>query len=282
MNFMRRFILITLLFSLALPGVCLASSAHQDTGMQSGNSSTVKNPYWIHLDPAGNHTLEENFTITGSTNLPAGYPVMAEIFPGWYSFEKFKDEEYYESLIKEIISTSPSGDGNTTFSLTVNLSGHHTWNNIPLRPGDYWIEAHAVNMNSTVSDTAPVTLSTDSPWILIDPIPEPVRGTNMTLSGTTNLPEGKDLFLSLNTHRMVPCGRYGDSDPETICGGCTCSYVSISRSVPIQNATNSIRSWKYNVSTENWCLHESYKVQVSAGEQKDAAEDQSFFNIHET
>ena len=238
-------------------------------------------PYRIHLNPTGSHTLNDSFTISGSTNLPKGYPLMIEVYPGVFTPEDFGSDVDYDPLLQEMIEVRQSDDGSTFFSLPVNLTGYTRQNGRPLAPGDYFAEVHAINMNSTVSDSLIFTMSTDTPWIRIDPFDEPVQGTNLSLSGTTNLPAGNDVFINIAT-LMHPCPTYSippDHDTGSYCGGNKCSIVNIFQSLPTQNTTEGTRSWEFEVSTENWCKSESYYVRVSTADQEGAGEDHKYFRI---
>ena len=177
-------------------------------------------PYWIRISPGGTHDLNENFTLTGQTNLPAGYPLVMEIYPGVFSLDKFSFDVDYDPMVREIIPVRLDDDGISVFSLPVNLTERSAQTGRELTLGSYFTEVHAVNMNSTVSDQGIFQATTTGPWVAIDPFPEPVQGTNLTISGRTNLSAGSNVVVSIDT-LMHPCFKCSspESNPGSYCCG---------------------------------------------------------------
>lgn len=237
--------------------------------------------FWIRLNPLGKHSLNSTFTLSGFTNLPIGYPIEVEIFPGLYTPEDFESDVDYHPIVQDTISVVPSAYGSRTFSLPVNVTADNSLSRIPLNPGEYFTEVHAVNMNSSVSDNAVFLMITDSPWVVIDPIAVPAAGTNLTISGTTNLPPGDHVTIDISTI-VHPCpgprSFLSFLDTRSACGG-NCKRVGIHQTTPILGSPGEANSWKYEVTTDNWCKKERYIVRVSTNEQIGSGAAHKYFGI---
>ena len=239
--------------------------------------------FWIRLNPLVKHSLNSNFTISGSTNLPVGYPIEVEIFPGVYTPEDFGSDVDYHPLIKNIISVIPSADGSRIFSMPVNLTADNSLSAILLNPGEYFTEVHAINMNSSVSDNTIFLVTMDSPWVSIDPIDEPAEGANLTISGTTNLPPGDHVTIEISTvvHpcRPAPQSLLSFLDTGSSCGGSTCKLVDLHQTAQVKGASSGENLWKIEVTTENWCKDEKYIIRASTNDQIGSGNTHKYFGI---
>ena len=237
--------------------------------------------YWIRLNAVENGSLEEPFTLNGTTNLPEGYVLLVEVYPGAFSAQRFGYGDSYKPVSEDFVTVTKGRDGNHGFSVTANLSGKHDSMGRLLAQGQYFAEVHAINANSTVFDSLTFNLSKNAPWIHIDPIQEPVRGTNLTISGTTSLSPGQTLYLSIDT-LIHPCPTYipkpGDNT-ESICGGSSCRGVSLREPVMVQSDSGNTSVWKYETGTDNWCLNERYTVKVRVEALGSESEDSAYFNL---
>jgi len=237
--------------------------------------------YWVQLDPVGNQTLEEPFALNGTTSLPEGYTLVSEVYSGTYSSQRAVSDDYYRPVLADFITVGLDSDGNHVFSVPVNFSGHREIDGKMLKSGEFFTEVHAINTNSTVSDNRIFNISSTAPLIHIDPIQEPVRGTNITITGTTSLSPGQQVNFYLATE-LHPCPTYStppDYDTESICGGSSCSWVSIYQPVTIETGPDNSGVWKFETGTSNWCLHEHYFVSVTYGEDEIISKDSAYFNI---
>jgi len=237
--------------------------------------------YWVHLEPLVNQPLEEAFVLKGTTNLPEGYPLVSEIYPGIHSPEHLGSSFNYCPILSNYPTVGQNSDGERGFSIPVNFSGQRNTEGRLLRPGEYFAEVHAINTNSTVSDSMSFNLSSSAPWIHIDPIKEPARGTNLTISGTTSLSPGEQVYFYLTTaSHPCPASRTPpDHDTEWTCGGSSCSGVDVSRNITVETGTDNSSVWSYETGTSNWCLNEQYFVKVSYGKDESISEDYAYFHV---
>lgn len=68
-------------FAIVLAAIMIVPLASAD----DGNVTAVTTPF-ITINPIGNHTLDEVFFISGTTNLPAsGSPLLLQIGSNWYN-----------------------------------------------------------------------------------------------------------------------------------------------------------------------------------------------------
>jgi len=234
---------------------------------------------WIHLDPPGVQDISTPFFVNGTTNLPVGYPLILEIYPRVYNKQNYRHDIDFRPIIRETLPVLPGNNGSNSFFLPVNLTDRSLQDGRALSPGTYFMEVHAVNMDSTVSDQGVFGATTSGPWIVIDPFLEPVKGTNLTISGRTNLSAGSPISVTV-VSPMHPCFncRNPDSYPGSICcGKCTLGYVS--ETVPAENLNAEERSWKIEVPTTNWCTSEIYEVLASSGPEDHAPGDYRYLSI---
>lgn len=158
--------------------------------------------YHVRLHPVENGSLEMPFAINGTTNLPEGYILVAEIYSAVFSEQRFGSVEDYQPVFKDFVTVVNTGTGNGSFSVSVNLSGK------PLKPGDFFVEVHAINMNSTVSDSRVISLSGKKPMITIAPIGGGTsQNSHHRIHGTINLRQGEQIYVHL-TQVPHPCPRY--------------------------------------------------------------------------
>lgn len=144
-----------------------------------------------------------------------------------------------------------------------------------------FIEVHAVNMASGVSDKAVFEATTNGPWIRIDPIQEPVMGENLTITGTTNLDEGSVIFLNLGV-MIHPC--FWCSDPDSAPGSYCCRKCTMgffSGDVLVMDTGGATRLWRFETPTTNWCTSETYYLTAGAEAGGESTQEDKYFHIRE-
>jgi hypothetical protein len=125
-----------MLFSLlALAFVAPVSAAEQ------GNATNVS-PFFVTMDPVGEHVIGDTFFINGTTNVPSGNNTISlEISPGTFNPSGFG---YYFS---STVPIKPGEQGVNTWSCEVLVSG---WQYFPnstgfidrnVTPGNYYVSA---------------------------------------------------------------------------------------------------------------------------------------------
>lgn len=237
---------------------------------------------WIRLDAPGPRDMDNGFLMSGTTSLPPGSPLIVEIYPREFKKENYWQYVDYRPILREKISVQQDADGGQYFALPVNLTGAAEQSGMTISPGTMYIEVHAVNMASSVSDQAVFEATTRSPWITIDPIQEPVQGEKLTITGTTNLPEGSAISLNLGV-MIHPCFRCGNPDaaPGSYCCG-KCTTGDFSGNVPVTDTGGAVRSWKYETPTANWCTSETYYITAGADVEGKSTQENKYFHIRKT
>ena len=51
---------------------------------QSNVTTIAEKQFWITVDPPGDHSTGDRFSLTGTTNLPPGDEILVEIAPSWF------------------------------------------------------------------------------------------------------------------------------------------------------------------------------------------------------
>jgi hypothetical protein len=174
---------------------------------------------FISVDPLNDKNAGDAFTITGTTNLPAGTDLMIQVYAT--SFEKStSDTGEFSGAVGTVRVVSGNG-GTNTWSMDVDTS--------PFVPMEYLVNASVFTGNAAKGD-----FSTGSPFgtttftirpssgkpsvtagpdravaggILIDPIRDTPVGDLLVVSGRTNLSAGTDLIV-----KVIP----SSMDKETI------------------------------------------------------------------
>jgi hypothetical protein len=253
-----------LLLSLLL--ICPVECSTDNITMKNNDHemlNTTSIHYFISIDPVENHTIGDIFSIHGTTNLPVGTPLTVRVrssmfFPG-------RNDDY---------------SGNIT--ITPYLNNTNSWFlflNTTLYPSDeYWINLEAPEEYTTESGnwvlgnaifilkektnkTSNSSSITSRQVITINPVGAPVEGENITLTGTTNLPVGEELFVIINpldapTGGLNRTGKYG--------------FTTIQ---PGQSGSN---TWNYTFSTSDF-MPKTYVAIVAS--RKEACSSEIQFQI---
>jgi hypothetical protein len=236
---------------------------------------------WIRLDPTGTHDLGDLFCITGSTNLPIGYPLIIEVYRREFSQEEYLSLNEFKPVLRDQVTVMEDAKGTQYFSLPVNLTESVAKSGQKAVPGPFFVEIHAVNMNSSVSDRSSFEVTTHFPWIRVDTIIDPVLGSNLAVTGTTNLPAGSNISVEVYPAIIPPCPacQYPDQYPGLPCCG-QCSMGSLSGIVHAKEIDGAVRSWEFTrpIGTR-WCTGLAYSLTAKAEGFKDPVQDVKYFYI---
>ncbi len=204
-------------------------------------------PRWIKIDPVGNKTEGDIFTITSTTNLSAGEEVLVEIM----NYE-WRHPLYGSSDTVKVI---PGVNGTNTISYTVNTTGYN--------PEKYLVHETCFGENTedrienetyfniTKRTTQPTSnQSSTPPWIRIDPIRDHYFGDVITITGTTTCNTG-DIQTVITDNNWHPCQKstaWCVDNPDPCCDG-------VRINVPIIPGKNGNNTWSIEVNTSQHNLY---------------------------
>ena len=216
--------IVLLVFLFLIPDCSAGSVPAQST------TAPPAQPF-ITIDPIGNHTLGECFTISGMTNLPKNQTIQIEI------------EEADSPLAPKIgpgvfgggvwYTTVMAGKGTATnrWSVIINLSGY---NQTLVSSKNFLVRA---TDTSTYNVTGTSEFGIEESYITIDPIGNHTLDEVFFISGTTNLPvSDTPLLLQIANHWFNP-------------GGGGSFYQSNVTIVPGENGVN---TWSCNATPGLW------------------------------
>lgn len=234
---------------------------------------------WIRLDPipdlyqeVGLNETKVSFNISGTTNYPAGSIVWIDSFP---DVTDYYGTSYTWSLRNAITTVQANPRGNNTFSYPVNMSEIHSLYN-HLYFGQYRVTARKANTNVTASAYFLVLHDTSFPqevWIDVDPIPVHNLGDIFPITGTTNLPSGS--LLSVTVQQMIhgcvypppdshPTPAVNPTNTGLFCGGKCQSFFS-NESVAVIAGSDGINRWSTTLDSSGWCYREKFDVVARSG-----------------
>ena len=164
---------------------------------------------FISVDPLSDKNVGDQFTITGTTNLPAGTELAVQVYAT--SFEKkTSDTGEFSGALGTVDVVSGTGSINT-WSMDVDTSvfvpmeylvNASVFTGDPAR-GDFSTGSPFGTTTFTVrpisgsAGTSPRPDKTAAGGILIDPIRDTTQGDPLVVSGTTNLSVGTDLLVKV-------------------------------------------------------------------------------------
>ncbi len=197
-------------------------------GMVTGFS--VAKPF-ISVDPVSDKNIGDQFTITGTTSLPAGTEMLAEVYPAYYEDQKGTGSGEFTGATGTITIAGGTGGVNTwdfpldtsTFQpmeylVTISsFKGDHA-------KGDYTRGDISGTTRFTLhpgsgAGTSPTTDRAVAGGILIDPIHDTTAGDSLVVTGKTNLSAGtaltvKVIPVSMENSRIV--GDYKNPELEAV------------------------------------------------------------------
>ncbi|MGA2161226.1 MAG: hypothetical protein ABSG28_03360 [Methanoregula sp.] len=238
---------------------------------------------WIRIDPisdlyqgsASNGTIT-SFNISGTTSYPPGSifwidsSINSTRYPG----------AIYAWSIHEPMIVQKNGSENT-FVYSVNVSDFSTtpYSHV----GQYQVNVTRGYTNITATAFFNVLRNTTDPgdWIDIDPIPAHKAGDSFMITGTTNLPVGSVMSVSVQFSPHVCPNPISDPVrwPENVCGGdCEASFGN--DTVPVVPGTDGDNTWSIVLNTTGWCALEKYDVWEEYSTWKNVSSDTEEFRFH--
>jgi len=94
-----------------------------------------------------------------------------------------------------------------------------------------------------------ITTDNQSAWITINPVSDHYVGEKISITGSTNIPEGEEIWIDIGSSRIIP-GRY--------------KYQS-SGSVQVVKGVNSQNIWSYPVDTSTFKPDEYVIIMIAQG-----------------
>jgi len=192
----------TLMHSSIIAAIIIAAAV--GVGLVNGFPAAAQ---FVSVDPFGDKNIGDIFTITGTTNLPVGTELLVLIEPASFEPEGGINGEF-SGAAGTVDVIAGTGDTNT-WSMEINTS---TLNPVKMR----------VNVSVLTGDVKKGDLSTSEPsgtreftlhpapgssgtgqgqeaatgmYIRIDPVADITTGDLLTVTGSTNLPEGTTLMV---------------------------------------------------------------------------------------
>lgn len=224
----------------------------------------ITEPY-ISIDPIGNHTIDEVFFISGTTNLPAsGTPLNLKIYSAW--FNPGGNGGGYQSNV----TIKPGENGINSWSCNATTSLWQSWGIGPYPPvtsdaipGDYLVIVSSQNPQIIANDSQLISIlspedsgsATANPeltpyhtnqythaqrgyWISVDKLPLGTHfiGDAFGVFGETNLPVGQEIDYGISSARYAP------GSPNLL-------LPSFSGSTIVVRGPDEINTWSFVVNT---------------------------------
>lgn len=159
--------------------------------MISCGAAAAEEEYWITIDPIPDQMLGTTYTISGETNLPAESELLFEHY--------WTDWECHDTRV-----CTPLGNSGMTASvIQVELGAKSTnvWHVIMNTSEfeyarEFLVKIYSIDTPAWFRTTYHLLEPTpETPWVIIDPIPDQHCGTSVTLTGSVFLPqEGRFLI----------------------------------------------------------------------------------------
>ena len=203
-------ILITIVL-LIIPGIARAAdNSPIVTYFASEGKIVIRNESkWIRIDPVSDHFAGDQFTITGTTNLPVGAMIIGELYtlpPPCHAKNCDISYEKY-GIHMEMPVEAGSYSNSNIFSIPFNTSNivpdSYTLHIGADGVGDYYssIFLYPVGSRETIlslHSLPPTTIPTpDRCWIMIDPISDHYVSDTVTITGITNIPESEKIIVEV-------------------------------------------------------------------------------------
>ncbi|WP_292370505.1 hypothetical protein [Methanoregula sp. UBA64] len=254
-------IIIIASFAIVLAALILVPLASAD----ERNVTPVTTPF-ITVNPVGNHTVDEVFYITGTTNLPAsGSPLQLQIYSAWFN-PGGSGCDYQSSVTIE-----PGENGINTWSCNATPGLWQTHGIGPsftvtpgAVPGDYVVTVASLDPRISAKDTRIISVlspeDTDTStvitpnltpyhtnqythaqrgyWISVDHLPLGTHhiGETFGVSGETNLPVGQEIDYGAFSANYAP------GSPNLL-------PPRFSGSTIVYRGTGEINTWSFVVNT---------------------------------
>jgi hypothetical protein len=222
---------------------------------------------FISVDPVSDKNVGEQFTITGTTNLPAGSEIMVDIHPssldlntGMVSDPKTGAAMRLDGsmVVTGMFTVDKNPDGIATWSFDVPsakfLTGEYTaivfvYNKNKPGPGDI---SGVTKFTVKQGPATPVT----GQFIRIDPVGDKNIGDTFAITGTTNLPAGSEILFQVYPLSFVP----DSTNPQT--GAQSGMFTGATGTVAVKQGTGDTNTWSADLDLSTFQSME-YLVNVS-------------------
>jgi hypothetical protein len=218
--------------------------------------------HWIQIDPIRDFQMGSEsdstgltFNITGTTNLPVNSLLFIEPFRTDLSTGEEKRILFTNVLVPV---ENKGGDTNTFFYQVTMLKDE---SGSAITPGEYRIVIRRQNVSNS---TGFIVLGKDPlpwMWIRIDPIVKHPLNEMFNITGTTNLPAGSEIFVTVGAP-VHSCPSYvpePSSFSGTSCGN-DCNSGGFHDKIPVVPGPGGNNIWSFPVNTTGWCVKERYSI----------------------
>jgi len=171
---------------------------HTNSSARAG--STPDGEVILSIDPVGDHTVGENFSINGTAILPAGVDITISIYRGSFNLGIPPQADPWYDHIPTTVRVKYYNKTGNVWSYAVNTTGSYPDEYIVFvqYPLDSTINATAIFRLVPGADRATTGVGQKDEYvILIDPVGNHTAGDIITITGTTNLPPGEKLLIEV-------------------------------------------------------------------------------------
>ncbi len=176
--------------------------------LHQGPATAAQEPF-IRVDPVNEKKTGDKFSVTGTTNLPAGTEIQVEVYAASFETESGRTGSgEFSGAVGMVEVTRGTGDTNI-WSADIDLSTFLPKEylvNASLFTGDlgkgdfsagnpFGITKFTVRSASGAAGSIRSQASENGKYIKIDPVPETTTGDLLIVSGSTNLPAGTELMV---------------------------------------------------------------------------------------
>lgn len=186
-------------------GFTMTNSFVTPGSLSNQNTGSLSEEKYIRVDPVGDRTVGDIFTVTGTTNLPAGTNLLVEIMPATFEPEGGVNGEFAGAAggVDVLAGTG----GINTWSMEVNSS---TLNPVKMlvnvsvftgdvKKSDFSTSGPIGTREFTLHPPAAGNAAASQPAgaVTFATIGDRKTGGQFTITGTTNLPAGTNLFWEI-------------------------------------------------------------------------------------
>ncbi|MDD1701458.1 MAG: hypothetical protein LUQ31_00570 [Methanoregula sp.] len=209
------------------------------------NQSNASEPYYITIDPIGNHTVNDVFFINGTTNLPSGTNFSIDIFK--YGSDPLISVSYFSSTIP--VQSGKNGTNFWSCNITPTFWTTFSKNHGPTQdikyfiPDDFlaFVGTSNVTAHSEVFSVSLAQKNASEPYyITIDPIGNVTSGDVFIIHGTTNVPPTEILTGDITTTIFYHATKNSPNIEYPIC---------FLPNISLQSTSSGTSQWSVNVTS---------------------------------
>jgi hypothetical protein len=236
------------------------------------NGFSVAKPF-ISVGPMSDKNIGDQFTITGTTNLPVGSKILVEVYPASY-------ESGFGTTTDPKTGAINGEFTGTTGTITVaNGTGNVNAWSFPLDTNIFNSQEYTVTATQLISDASkgnitkgdtsgsaqfaiiptPSSELVNGSFIHIDPIGDKNVGDQFTITGTTSLPVGSEILVEVYP-ASYESGFGTTTDPKT--GAGSGEFNGVVGIVNVTAGTGNINIWSMDLDATGFSSGE-YLVNAS-------------------